>query len=164
MIKTFAITAFALSMTAAFAGNDKATSASSTNSAQPNVAMETPKSSMGSSSADSSQVKQVQQALKDKGQDPGSIDGKMGPKTTAALQSFQQAQGISGSGLDQQTLTALGVSGGASASASTSSSNQPSTSSSMSSSNQPAASSDQPATSSNQPSSTTNSTTNATKQ
>ncbi|HET8748111.1 MAG TPA: peptidoglycan-binding domain-containing protein, partial [Ramlibacter sp.] len=44
-------------------------------------------------------------------------DGIMGPKTQAALKEFQQKQGLQASGqLDQQTLAALGVSEGASAS------------------------------------------------
>jgi peptidoglycan hydrolase-like protein with peptidoglycan-binding domain len=58
-------------------------------------------------------VKAVQQALKDKGHDPGDVDGKMGPKTQAALRDFQKAQGLQGSGrLDDKTMQALGVGGG----------------------------------------------------
>jgi peptidoglycan hydrolase-like protein with peptidoglycan-binding domain len=61
----------------------------------------------GAMSADPS-VQQAQQALKDKGHDPGAIDGIMGPKTESALRDFQTAQGISASGtLDSQTLAAL---------------------------------------------------------
>jgi len=56
------------------------------------------------------QVKAVQQALKDKGHDPGPIDGKMGAKTKAALKDFQKAQGIKESGrLDNDTMSKLGV-------------------------------------------------------
>lgn len=164
MIQKLAITAFALSMSAAFAADQPSTS---TNSAQPSTSMKAPKAS--SSMAGDSQVKQVQQALKDKGQDPGPVDGKMGPKTQAALSGFQQAQGLSGSGqLDPQTLAALGVSGSQSASAAspgTTSSNQPSASANQSSSSSdtptpgsmPATSSNQPATSSDSTSSSTNS-------
>jgi peptidoglycan hydrolase-like protein with peptidoglycan-binding domain len=56
------------------------------------------------------QVKAVQQALKDKGHDPGSIDGMMGPKTRQALKDFQKAQGLSDTGrLDAETRAKLGV-------------------------------------------------------
>jgi peptidoglycan hydrolase-like protein with peptidoglycan-binding domain len=56
------------------------------------------------------QVKAVQQALKDKGHDPGNIDGVMGPKTKAALKEFQKAEGLKESGrLDNETMSKLGV-------------------------------------------------------
>ena len=56
------------------------------------------------------------------GHDAGAADGKMGPKTQAALKEFQQSKGLQASGqLDQKTVAALGVSsGGASSSAGTS--------------------------------------------
>lgn len=58
------------------------------------------------------QVKQVQEALKDKGHDPGPIDGVMGPKTQDALRAFQKDQNLPSTGrMDTQTLGALGVSG-----------------------------------------------------
>jgi peptidoglycan hydrolase-like protein with peptidoglycan-binding domain len=69
----------------------------------------------GASSMDSSTVRQVQQALADKGHNPGPIDGMMGPRTRAALKSYQRQQNLSGaSGLDQQTLNSLGVQASAS--------------------------------------------------
>jgi peptidoglycan hydrolase-like protein with peptidoglycan-binding domain len=59
------------------------------------------------------QVKAAQQALKDKGHDPGMIDGKMGPKTQAALRDFQKAQGIEATGrLDMKTMQGLGMEAG----------------------------------------------------
>ena len=62
--------------------------------------------------ADAATVKQVQQALNDKGFDAGPADGIAGPKTQAALQKFQQSQGVAASGsIDVQTLASLGVSG-----------------------------------------------------
>jgi len=62
----------------------------------------------------SDEVRQVQQHLKDKGVDVA-VDGVMGPKTRAALKSFQQQQGLTASGdIDSSTLTALGVQGGGS--------------------------------------------------
>src|SRR5687767_8624043 len=63
-----------------------------------------------SSSMDSQTVRQVQQALSDKGHNPGAIDGIMGPRTRAALQDYKRKNNLSGaSGLDQQTLDSLGV-------------------------------------------------------
>jgi peptidoglycan hydrolase-like protein with peptidoglycan-binding domain len=56
------------------------------------------------------QVKAVQQALKDKGQNPGDVDGRMGPKTEAALRDFQQKQGLKATGhADAETIAKLGV-------------------------------------------------------
>ena len=55
------------------------------------------------------QVKAVQQALKDKGHDAGDIDGKMGPKTQAALRDFQQQEGLKATGrADADTMAKLG--------------------------------------------------------
>jgi peptidoglycan hydrolase-like protein with peptidoglycan-binding domain len=66
----------------------------------------------------SEQVKAVQQALKDKGHDPGAVDGKMGPKTQAALRDFQSKEGLKASGrLDSETMAKLGVEAKAGASA-----------------------------------------------
>jgi peptidoglycan hydrolase-like protein with peptidoglycan-binding domain len=56
------------------------------------------------------QVKEIQEALKDKGQDPGMIDGIMGRKTQQALREFQKSQNLQVTGrVDQQTASALGV-------------------------------------------------------
>jgi peptidoglycan hydrolase-like protein with peptidoglycan-binding domain len=53
-------------------------------------------------------VKAAQQALKDKGHDPGTVDGRMGPKTEAAVRDFQKAQGLQTNGeLDDTTIQAL---------------------------------------------------------
>jgi len=60
-----------------------------------------------------SDVRSAQQALKDDGYNVGPIDGKMGPKTAAALRKFQKDHGIQATGrLDSQTLAALGSSSG----------------------------------------------------
>jgi peptidoglycan hydrolase-like protein with peptidoglycan-binding domain len=60
--------------------------------------------------ADDEMVKAAQQALKEKGHDPGSVDGRMGPKTQQALRDFQNAQGIQATGeLDDKTMVSLGV-------------------------------------------------------
>ena len=76
-------------------------------------------SSMGSSSHGmthkhaghaSSLVREVQQALKDKGNDPGAIDGKLGPKTKAAIRDFQKANDLKVTGrIESETRSKLGV-------------------------------------------------------
>lgn len=43
---------------------------------------------------DSAQVRQIQQALKAAGFDPGTIDGRMGQRTRTAVRDFQVAQGL----------------------------------------------------------------------
>jgi uncharacterized protein YmfQ (DUF2313 family) len=56
-------------------------------------------------------VKQVQQALKKEGHNPGPVDGVMGEKTRQALRDFQNAKNLKRTGrLDDQTANALGVS------------------------------------------------------
>jgi peptidoglycan hydrolase-like protein with peptidoglycan-binding domain len=60
--------------------------------------------------AQNSQVRSVQQALKDKGYDPGPIDGLYGPRTRAALRDYQEHEHLSASGkMDAKTLNSLGV-------------------------------------------------------
>jgi peptidoglycan hydrolase-like protein with peptidoglycan-binding domain len=55
-------------------------------------------------------VMAAQQALKDKGHDPGMIDGKMGPRTRAAVADYQKAEGLKQTGrLDDETRTKLGI-------------------------------------------------------
>jgi putative peptidoglycan binding protein len=56
---------------------------------------------------DHGKVTQLQEALKAKGQDPGPVDGVMGPRTMAALRSYQQAEKVSSV---DDTLAKLGVS------------------------------------------------------
>jgi outer membrane protein OmpA-like peptidoglycan-associated protein len=54
-------------------------------------------------------VRRVQQVLKDKGFDPGLIDGVTGPRMQDAVRAFQKQYGIaSNGGVDNQTLLALG--------------------------------------------------------
>ena len=58
----------------------------------------------------SENVKKVQAALKEKGQDPGPIDGVMGPKTKAAIKAYQSANNIKPTGrLDSETAKSLGM-------------------------------------------------------
>ena len=57
--------------------------------------------------------KAAQQALKDKGYDPGPIDGRMGARTTEAIKSFQSASNLEATGtLDAKTAEQLGVQSG----------------------------------------------------
>ena len=63
----------------------------------------------------STQITQLQQALKSKGHDPGPIDGVMNSNTQQAIRAFQQANGMQATGtVDAQTAAALGVSKGGS--------------------------------------------------
>jgi hypothetical protein len=56
-------------------------------------------------------IKQVQEALKKEGHDPGPIDGVIGQKTQQALRDFQKSKNLKATGrLDDQTANALGVS------------------------------------------------------
>jgi len=65
---------------------------------------------LGHSQYESSTVRDVQQALQNKGYDVGSVDGVMGPRTQSALREFQQQQGLPRSGqLDERTMSALDV-------------------------------------------------------
>src|ERR1051326_6638933 len=55
-------------------------------------------------------VMAAQQALKDKGHDPGTIDGKMGSRTRAAVSDYQKAEGLKQTGrLDDETRAKLGM-------------------------------------------------------
>jgi peptidoglycan hydrolase-like protein with peptidoglycan-binding domain len=102
-------------------------------------AMKSGRSARGGASAE--QVKAIQQALKDAGHDPGEVDGKMGPKTQAALRDYQQKEGLKATGrLDSETAAKLGVQAGADAS-STSPAASPSGSSAAPSASAPSGSS-----------------------
>jgi hyperosmotically inducible periplasmic protein len=58
------------------------------------------------------QVFAMQQALKDKGFDPGPIDGIEGPRTVSALKDYQKSEQVTMTGkLDAATAAKLGVSG-----------------------------------------------------
>jgi peptidoglycan hydrolase-like protein with peptidoglycan-binding domain len=67
----------------------------------------------GSSGMDfsSEEIKQVQQALKDRGHDPGSATGVINDDTRQAIRDFQKANDLSVTGtLDRETAQKLGVS------------------------------------------------------
>jgi hyperosmotically inducible protein len=56
------------------------------------------------------QVIAMQQALKDKGFDPGGTDGVMGPRTAAALKAYQKSENLPTTGtMDSDTGAKLGV-------------------------------------------------------
>lgn len=56
------------------------------------------------------QYREIQQALNAKGNDPGPIDGRMGPRTRSALKAFQEVSGLKATGrLDDQTIESLGL-------------------------------------------------------
>ncbi len=58
----------------------------------------------------SDEIRQAQQALKDKGFDPGPVDGVDGGKTKSAIKAFQKSQNLAADGrLGPQTLDGLGV-------------------------------------------------------
>ena len=54
-------------------------------------------------------IRRVQQALTKAGYKPGSADGVSGPRTVAALKSFQQDNNLAAGALTKETLRALGV-------------------------------------------------------
>jgi hypothetical protein len=69
------------------------------------------KSEMGKAATGNKDTMAVQEALKAKGNDPGPIDGRMGPKTREALKSFQESNKLKATGrLDKETAEKLGVS------------------------------------------------------
>jgi len=55
-------------------------------------------------------VMAMQQALRDKGYNPGRIDGVMGPRTSAALRDYQRKEGLQATGRrDDETAMKLGL-------------------------------------------------------
>ena len=64
----------------------------------------------GKKKAGKANVRQVQEALKAQGHDPGSVDGVMGPQTQEAIRAYQRSQNLTETGrLDAQTSEKLGV-------------------------------------------------------
>ena len=55
-------------------------------------------------------ISTVQSALKGSRQDPGPVDGDLGPKTLDAIRAFQEAKGLSVTGrLSPETMDALNI-------------------------------------------------------
>ena len=64
-------------------------------------------------------VKKAQEALKDKGHNPGSMDGVIGPQTRQAIRAFQNANGLKATGrLDTETAEKLEIKKGSASGAS----------------------------------------------
>ena len=62
------------------------------------------------SASDQNNIKKAQQTLRDKGYDPGPIDGSMGAQTRAAISQYQKAENLPVTGrLDAKTAGKLGV-------------------------------------------------------
>ena len=62
------------------------------------------------SAADRDNIKKVQQTLRDKGFDPGPIDGVMGSQTRNALSQYQKSENLPVTGhVDAETAGKLGV-------------------------------------------------------
>ena len=60
---------------------------------------------------DQETIRDFQQALKEKGHDPGPIDGVMGPNTRQALREFQKESNIKATGVpNEETAEKLGIS------------------------------------------------------
>lgn len=90
-------------------GGDAAVTGQSNTDVRQNGGQSTPTSSAGMA-ASSQEIATLQQALKDRGQDPGTVNGVMTPQTQQALKNFQAQQGLNATGtLDSQSRTALGL-------------------------------------------------------
>ena len=88
----------------AFVGNEVAGKEGPTSSSMSSSSMTSPR-------YEPTLVRNVQQALNDRGYNAGSVDGQWGPATEDAVRRFQRASGLPQTGeLEQSTLTALGVS------------------------------------------------------
>jgi peptidoglycan hydrolase-like protein with peptidoglycan-binding domain len=60
--------------------------------------------------SDAQEVRNLQQALKDRGMHPGPVDGIMSRETQASIRAFQKAQKVPVTGrLDSQTREKLGM-------------------------------------------------------
>lgn len=72
-----------------------------------------------SQTSDTRDVRQVQEALKNQGHDPGPIDGVMGSQTRQALRAFQSKNGLKQTGmLDAETKQKLNIDSSSSGSSS----------------------------------------------
>jgi len=90
-------------------GGDAAVTGQGDTDVRQSGGQKTPTSSAGMA-ASSEEITKLQQALKDRGQDPGTVNGVMTPQTQQALKNFQAQQGLNATGtLDSQSRTALGL-------------------------------------------------------
>ncbi len=96
----------AIVLTLAFPG----WAAEETKSATPTKEEKTEKAEKKAVTKGSDEVKKVQEALKEKNQNPGAIDGIMGKKTREAIRAFQKSNDLKATGrLDKETADKLGV-------------------------------------------------------
>jgi peptidoglycan hydrolase-like protein with peptidoglycan-binding domain len=66
--------------------------------------------SQSSGTSGQQEIRQVQEALKNQGHDPGPVDGVMGPQTRQALRAFQSSNGLKQTGmLDPETKQKLNI-------------------------------------------------------
>jgi peptidoglycan hydrolase-like protein with peptidoglycan-binding domain len=150
--KPIFIAVAAMFSAAAIAGGN--TSSQGASSEQHSQQSATQQQQSQSQSQNPETVKQVQEKLSAAGLDVGQPDGKIGPKTQAALKQFQEKEGLQASGqLDQETLAALqiGTPEGTSTSSSAGSSSPGSSSSGASSAGAPSSGSEQKSGQSEQP-------------
>ncbi len=54
-------------------------------------------------------IRKIQQALADAGLNPGTADGKMGPRSKNALAEFQKKHGLAVGKITRETLRELGI-------------------------------------------------------
>lgn len=95
--------------TQAQSGSASSSMSSDTGSAGASTAMKGQAAGMSGENMDEQEIRDLQQALKDAGQDV-EVDGVWGDGTAQALRDFQEEEGITASGeLDDETLTALGL-------------------------------------------------------
>jgi peptidoglycan hydrolase-like protein with peptidoglycan-binding domain len=115
MMKSFALALVAAAaLTApAFAASPSTGSANQPNSSaatQADSGMQNSSALVEPNSLSASEIKQLQQALNEKGFLSSQPDGVWGPSTKSALEQFQKSQSLPANGeLDQQTLSALNV-------------------------------------------------------
>jgi peptidoglycan hydrolase-like protein with peptidoglycan-binding domain len=118
LLATAPVAAFAQSSSATpgTTGSPPNESTPGTNAANPGTATNAQPSGTAGDNEQSQQLSQsdlqnVQQELQQQGfYKNAQVDGKWGPHTRRAVQSFQHAKGLPATGhLDQQTLAALGV-------------------------------------------------------
>jgi hypothetical protein len=55
-------------------------------------------------------IRNIQEALAERGFNPGAVDGKLGPRTIGALNSFQQENELTIGKINKETLRELGIS------------------------------------------------------
>ncbi len=105
-------TAPALAQNSGASSQNQAQQSANQNQAQQSPNQNTNENQNGAQNLSQSEIRQMQQALDQKGFKSGRADGKLGPETKNALKQFQSKQGLQQTGMpDDQTLAALGIGG-----------------------------------------------------